>query len=156
MAESLFTPRFPLEHNKLVEKIGKKRVQAIAALGFAAAAYLGISGKPNSGVGIGVESFDWDTGATQVAVGVALSSTEDVYAMGFPKALADRMDYKDFKVFQVSIGGVKLAVWQASLEEGGGKTILGIYPGFETTLGQKKVQTEETSKHTPKKEERIL
>lgn len=126
----------PKERNRLVEVIGKDKARWVASIALAAAGFLGISGKPNSGVGVGVEVPDLDTGK-QVGVGVAVSSTEDIYALGFPRALADRMDFKNFKVFQVVIGGTKLAVWQATLEQAGGKTIIGIYPGFETTLGKK-------------------
>ncbi len=124
------------ETNKLVEKIGKGRVRAIAYLGLAASMLLGISGKPNTGVGLGIEVPNPMTGES-VSVGVVATSSEYQYPMGTPNIPGK--DYKDIQAYQVSIGGAKLAVYTATLEGDDGSVVktIGIYPGFETKLGRK-------------------
>jgi hypothetical protein len=125
-----------IETHRLIERLGKDKVRAIAALGLAAASFLGISGKPESGVGIGVEVPDFKTGGS-VNVGVMASSTEGRYPLGFPRIPGK--EYKDIEAWLVSIGGAKFTVYAATLgeEESPARTLLGVYPGFETRLGKK-------------------
>jgi len=134
MAEVLVPPE--RKRNPLVEKLGQNKVRAIAALGLAAAGFLGISGKPNTGVGLGVEVPNPMTGES-VSVGVMATSAEGQHPMGLPKIPGK--EYKDIQAYQVSIGGAKLAVYIASLEDKDGSVVktIGIYPGFETTFGRK-------------------
>lgn len=123
------------KRNPLVEKIGKDKVRAIASLGLAAATLLGISGKPNTGVGVGVEVPNPATGE-QVSVGVMAYSAEDEWPRGLPNIPGK--DYKDLEVYQVRIGGTGFAVYTASLEDDAGNIVktVGVYPRFETTLGK--------------------
>lgn len=129
------TPPIAKETNKLVEKIGKDKVRAIAALGIAAAGFLGISGKANTGVGVGIEV------PGDILAGVTVSSTEEQYPLGFPN-VPGKESYQDLESYSVNIGGAKFTVFKATLEKGeygdmANKTIVGVYPGFETTLGSK-------------------
>lgn len=124
------------ESNKLTELVGRDKMRTIAAIGLAAAGLLGVSGKPESGVGVGVEIPNPTTGE-QVSVGIVAASTEGEYAMGLPAALANKM--RDIQSYQLSIGGVKLAVYTASLWNDDGSMVktVGVYPGFQSKLGKK-------------------
>jgi hypothetical protein len=125
-----------VKRNPLVEKIGEKKLRAVAALGIAAASFLGISGKLNTGVGAGIETLDPNTGKS-VTVGVMASSTEDIYPRGLPHISGKQ--YGDIQAWQVNLGGAKLTVYAAPLEQKAGKfitTMIGVYPGFEAGLGK--------------------
>lgn len=124
------------EGNRLTEIISKDKMRAIAAIGLAGAGLLGISGKIESGVGVGVEIPDPFTGK-QVSVGVMAYSSEDQWPMGLPKVPGK--DYKDLEVYQVKIGGAGLAVYAGSLTKEDGEIVrtIGVYPAGETTLGRK-------------------
>lgn len=125
------------ETNKLVEKIGKDKVRAIASLGLAAATLLGISGKPETGVGLGIDVPDPFTGR-QVTVGVISSSTEGEYPMGLPSIPGKEWHPGDkLDVYQVRIGNAMVGVYTES-HAGNSSVIktIGIYPGFETFLRQ--------------------
>lgn len=130
-----------VREGSLAEKLGKDKARAIASVALAAAGLLGISGKPNSGVGVGVEVPNPATGK-QVSVGVLVTSTEGKFPLGLPKVIGDKIDYdqpNDLNLFQVNIGGAKLAVYTATLKNESGDSVktVGVYPGFETQLGKK-------------------
>lgn len=127
----------PKEGNRLVEVIGKDKARWAASIALAAAGFLGISGKPNSGVGLGVEVPN-PTNGQAVSVGVTLSSSEEGYALGFPGAIFKDLKYKNLEIYKVSIGGTTLAVYKTDILKDNGKWVktVGVYPGFQTTLGK--------------------
>ncbi len=126
-----------VKRNPLVEKIGKDKARWAASVALAAAGFLGISGKPNSGVGLGVEVPNPNNGEA-VSVGVMLASSEGGHPLGYPGAIFKDFNWDNLEVFQVSIGGAKLAVYKADILKGDGSVVktVGVYPGFETTLGK--------------------
>lgn len=125
-----------VREGSLAEKLGKNKARAIASVALAAASLLGISGKPNSGVGVGVEVPHPVTGE-QVSVGVLAYSVEDQWPKGLPQ-LPGR-DYTSVDAYEVRIGGAGLAVYTAFLKDKDGSVFrtVGVYPGFETKLGSK-------------------
>lgn len=121
-----------VKRNPLVERIGEKKVRAIAGLAIAAASLLGISGKPDAGVGVGVEV------PNNILAGVMVSSSEDQYPRGLPHVSGK--EYKDIDWWSVVVGGAKFTVYKAELKPdkySTGHTVLGVYPAFETGLGKK-------------------
>lgn len=123
------------ETNRVVEIIGKDNARRIAAIGVAAVGLLGISGQPESGVGVGIEVPDPVT-RKPVSVGLTVSSANVDIPLGMPKEIADKIaDGPDaLQAYQVRIGGMNLAVYTAKLtgQNPNAITILGVYPGFET------------------------
>lgn len=123
-------PKSP-DSRALAEKIGGDKVRKIAAVGIAAASLLGISGKPEAGVGIGVELPN-PTTEDAVGVGIALSSSESGIPKGMPDQLGSRM--KDINAWEVRVGGASVVVYEGSLDKGpSGGTVrtVGVYPGVE-------------------------
>lgn len=125
-----------IEAGSSQEKSNKKVLAKVAAVALAGASLLGISGKPQTGVGVGVETLDPNTGQP-VTVGVMLSSTEGEIPLGLPRI--PEKDYKDIDLYTVRIGGEMITVYKATLEGRAGgtiKTVLGVYPGFESYFGK--------------------
>ncbi len=124
------------ETNPILEKIGKERLRMIASLGLAAAALLGISGKPNTGVGVLVEVPNPTTGE-QVSVGVMTSSVEeDNPFFGFGGS-SFKKNINNIKAFTVKVGNVNLTIATATVEGEDDIKTIGIYPNVETLLGSK-------------------
>ena len=126
------------KEGSLAEKIGSKNVRRIAAIGVAAAGLLGISGEPQSGIGVGAEIPGREIGDSYIA-GVMVSSSKDKLPMGVPDAILRQfINSEDLQIYSVDIGGAKLSVYSGSYKDkdGNSQKTIGVYPGFETTLGR--------------------
>jgi hypothetical protein len=123
------------ETRNLTEKIGKDKARLVASLGLAAATLLGISGKPNTGMGSVVEVPNPATGE-QVGVGVMVSSTEENNPFFGAPRMGDKY-FRDVEAFEIKVGNARLTVATGVLE-GGDRNVrtVAISPGFETTLGK--------------------
>lgn len=119
------------------EKALEKRVlRSAAALAIAGASLLGISGKPESGVGTAVEVVNPLTGEN-VLVGVSASSTQGKHPLGVSEEV---LRTKDLQVYEVRIGGARLTVYEGSIKDEKNnfvRTVIGIFPAAQSNLGTK-------------------
>lgn len=130
------------ETNRVVEKIGKNKARALAALGIAAAEFLGISGKPDSYAGVGISLPDPTTGG-EVTAGLAISSAEFGRNNNWGLLRSRRgfgglgEEFRD--VFRVIVGGASFRIYTArdwGRSESGGQLSEKGLPTFRIEVAQ--------------------
>lgn len=135
MDESSERLRPTRETNPLVEKLGKHKLRALAAIGIVASGLFGISGKANAGAGVSVEAYNPFTGRNVAGV-VTVESTEKGgwQSLGISPRVSGRVSGRG-ELFTVSIGGASFNVGYTELkgDKGEGSTVLlAIHPAADT------------------------
>lgn len=123
------------ETNPLVEKIGKDKLRAVAALGIAAAGLFGLaSGRANAGAGVAIETTNPFTGVP-VAAWVDVESVESKtwQQLGIAGEIGDRAKGASGVATVVQIGGVSVRVGYTELDKGNGVVVLAVHPAADTS-----------------------